>query len=228
MDAAVVVILVSLWAAILLPGLVRARRHGSPASSVSRFNGSMDLLERTSRGGTVRSPARSSVPPPRASARQWLMAMISERTGGRLTAQRADGRSTAQRAGGRWTAQRAGGRSASLASAPASTARARRRAVLTALSGLLAVALVSTPLLGAPAWVLSGVASVLLAAYIAGLRRLAMRRRLDRRVEDLQSARATRGGDDVPPRGPQAAAVGAGSAWPPVDGPPPPPGGARR
>ncbi len=104
--------------------------------------------------------------------------------------------------------------------------------VLAALSGLLAVALVSIPLLGTPAWVLSGVAAALLAGYIAGLRRLAVRRRLDRRVEDLQSARATRGGDDMPPGGPQAAAVGADSAWPPVDAParrpPPSPGGGQR
>ncbi len=52
MDVAVVVVLLGLWAAILLPGLVRASRQGSPSTSVSRFHGSLALLERTSCAGS--------------------------------------------------------------------------------------------------------------------------------------------------------------------------------
>ena len=55
MDVAVVVVLIGLWAAILLPGLVRSSRHGSPSTSVSRFHGSLARLERTSGGGSSSS-----------------------------------------------------------------------------------------------------------------------------------------------------------------------------
>ncbi|GEM_PF-6767667 len=57
MDVAVVVALLGLWAAILLPGLVRASRQGSPSTSVSRFHGSLVLLERTSTGSSDREAA---------------------------------------------------------------------------------------------------------------------------------------------------------------------------
>lgn len=188
MDVAVVVILVSLWAAILLPGLVRARRYGSPASSVSRFNGSMDLLERTSVGKTKTTrvaPAngRPAVPSPEAPATWASNPTPHDRHGRRRL-------SGAARPG---------------------TVTARRRVVLLALAGLFAAALVSVPFLGSAGWVLAGVVAALLAGYVATLRRIAVRRQLARRVGNLESARVLRRPGSAGPHPDQpAAAVGAG------------------
>jgi hypothetical protein len=44
MNLLVVVLLGGLWASILLPGALRARRHSSPVSSVDRFERSMGIL----------------------------------------------------------------------------------------------------------------------------------------------------------------------------------------
>lgn len=74
MDVAVVVALLGLWAAILLPGLVRARHQGSPSASVSRFHGNLALLERTSCPGSARGTDERGAPsgpaPSRAAARR--------------------------------------------------------------------------------------------------------------------------------------------------------------
>lgn len=54
MSVVIILLLLGLWAALLLPGLLRARRHTSPTSSVTRFHHSMDLLGRTGRDAAGR------------------------------------------------------------------------------------------------------------------------------------------------------------------------------
>lgn len=59
MSALVVVLLAVLWASILVPGLLRGRRHRSPASSIDAFERSMGIL-----ANDLRARLPGSKPPP--------------------------------------------------------------------------------------------------------------------------------------------------------------------
>ena len=207
MDVAVVVMLVGLWAAILLPGLIRARRYGSPATSVSRFHGSMDLLERTSVGGG-RNPGQRAASSAEGSPRSPREER--SRKGPSPDAGPAEGGRGRRAAPRRASRARAPSRPPGHRAAPR-TAAARRRAVLVLLSGLAAITLATAPIVGPAGWGAAAVSAVLLGGYVAGLRRLAVRRRVGRRVDDVATARADRQPEAVWSEQPPAA-VGAEGA----------------
>lgn len=211
MSATVIILLISLWAAVLLPGLVRARRETSPATSVSRFNRSMDLLERTRLG----PPAQPVVDEVATDSGEEDFPM------GRVPA-----RHRAQRRGLSWPAsarqlvharprrawrRRPRGGARRLAPPPppvagerrpSSDVVARRRAVLAVLAAVTLLGALLAPLTRVGLVVLSlGIAA--LAAYIALLWQLQRQRELRRRVRHLERAPVS---GPAPP--PAARAVG--------------------
>ncbi|QBI21093.1 hypothetical protein ER308_16940 [Egibacter rhizosphaerae] len=184
MNVVVIILLLALWAVVLLPGLVRARRAGSPASSVSRFHRDLDRLERTGKAAgeaasVGRAPSPSARPAPSTAGRvSWLRAARRDPDAGERHANPA-GRVRAM------AAFRRRRRGASTAhhrrGLGALTVTERRRVTLMGLLTALALTLVSGLWLGGPAWGGTAAVGLALVAYCALLRRVTARER-SRRV----------------------------------------------
>lgn len=158
MDVVVIGLLVALWAAILLPGLVRARQEASPAASVSRFHRRMDLLEQTNGVPAADGPT----PPDGASPHD-------RRRVGRAPSPSARHAAASSRRGN--AARSPGGL----------TVVERRRVVLASLLAALGFAVVVAAWLGGATW--GGVVAVAvgLVGYCFQLRRVVVRERRTRR-----------------------------------------------
>lgn len=188
MNGVVIGLLVALWAAILLPGLLRARHEASPAASVSRFNRSMDHLERTNGApapGTSRA-GRAPSPPARPLASP----------GARSPAPRSDAAPRAGRAATPWRMARRGlagarRRSVSLAArprralghepsdhpSPGLSVVERRRVAVLGLLTAQAVTLAAAAFVGGVAWGGAAAVAVAFIAYCLQLRRVVLRER---------------------------------------------------
>lgn len=206
MRAAVVMLLVGLWVAVLMPGLFHARRHASPASSISRFHKNMDLLERTRRGGAQRSVHESAGfaahdarrGPEVGPGGAWASRLVSVRppswfvaSGSGGPAARAAQRPrirppapSAARAAVR-PARKPARKPARQASTPHAAMMARRRRVLVGLAASTMFSAVLAPLVGLVGWVLLVIALAATAGYVTLLRRLELQRRLQQRVLTL-------------------------------------------
>lgn len=206
MKATVTVLLIGLWFAVLMPGLVRARREVSPSASISRFNRSMDLLERTGQppGTETTMPAHR----PHGAGRSMTVPLPLTRLMEDLRTWFAPG-STALRpapsTGLRPRPPRRPARAVTRRS-PA----ARRRMVLYVLAGMTAAGLALMPVHLVSGLVLGGLGLAATAAYIALLWQLQRTRLLRRRIRHFELAAAanpagTAPGEPVPPH---AEAVG--------------------
>lgn len=215
MSATVIILLIGLWAAVLLPGLVRARRETSPATSISRFNRSMDLLERTRHEAPAGLATDEAIPDsgeedlPMGRVFGGRAAGARHRAGRGWPAWPAGAhrvmRARARRAWGRAPQGRRLAPPPPAAASPTGTSGdvvARRRRVLAVLAGVTLLGALLTPLtrLGLGLLVL-GVAA--LGTYLALLWQLQRQRDLRRRVRQLSHAHAD---EPVPP--PPARAVG--------------------
>jgi hypothetical protein len=196
-------LLIGLWVAVLMPGLIRAHRQTSPATTVSRFHESMHRLERTRHatlGGDDPDASEVTVfwERPDQDGTSPLQAWIAERV-------------EAVRSWSTGTAPRRAPQPPQAAQAPQApqaprrlSPAARRRRVLLVLAVVTLSGVVLAPFTEAFGVRVLSTGVTALAAYVALLWRMQRQRTLHERVHVLgghQAATAT----DVEDSAPQAA-----------------------
>jgi hypothetical protein len=169
----VLLILAGIWAAVLIPPILRVRATSSPADSISDFRRQLRVLQRTAPPGAVGSvpPAAGAVPVAAVEAVALRPARGSRRVA--AEASRA-ARSQRQAGGGRPAAARAqDGVSSPQASAARARAIRRRRDVLFTLLMGMGTTFVLAMVLSAPAvWMLHVVMDGLFLGFLAMLVRV--------------------------------------------------------